>query len=960
MGGTSRPGMAVPGLAVPGLPVSTVSPPVVVAQWANSRAIADGTGTPLPPSMPLETAVANSGDLGNGLIAFVSWVLPAGYLGCDMAVSDDARNVWQPVGAPSCSSSAAGITRSAIWACPSAFAAGHVWMSPCGLPGPVYPAVMGITITEFSGLSPYLGTPGAFTAFAPGALSLSCDPGAAGGTALFLSLATSDGSTFPVGPGAGWNVLAQVSDSGGGGGGPSYQLETTPAFMVGTSATASWTVPAAANLSAASAWILLSNPAPDQPSADWPAMSLRTGLGAGALTPPGQIEWTDITQRWLTDGDTTATQGKQYYLDSLEAAEIEATIDDNDGAFTAQNASSPYYPQVTADIPLRLIAWWQQRAYGVLAGWAESIPVSWDETWYGLAKFTLSDAWSLLQNQLSAVLREEMAWDPTLYALWPCSDPAGSASAQNIAAGNPNALQVVQSKNGVVPSIATQAFGSASGGLPGDQSATFWEQAGLTSGSEGYGWCLLCADQGFPLLTGTGVTITGWFNPTGGMTQVENAPQTLILFRLSNAASGPAFQVSLESPVGANPGAIRVTKWNVATGTPATVTVFSGNWLQAGWFHIALELTSTAWSLFINGSVQGAGAASLPSSFSWIEFMGSADRQYTGSMLNGACGYLGIYSVPLTADRIQSIYLAGTPNPAVTAGGTAAARNNAQFGQESSAPRIDRLLNYGGWLGPRSISQSGDTQLAAITDIQGSSAVIAPSGQVTVSAGGQQASEAAGNVVFSDGGFIFTSGNGELCYVTRGDLYVTASRFTLGEISPEIPYEPDAELTVDKQLLHNGAELTPSVSVSGAPVIASNPASIGAHGEYVYNATAYLDDIAQVTDLANWIVNTRGTVGLRAGAVTVDAIANADAWPLVLSLQPATPVTIWRRPQEATYSVEIFPIAVQVEKVLNWGRPGSQGKAQAKITTDVFAEGTVMIIGDPVRGQATGSNILGW
>ena len=36
-----------------------------------------------------------------------------------------------------------------------------------------------------------------------------------------------------------------------------------------------------------------------------------------------------------------------------------AVLDDNDGALTAQNASSPYYPSVVADLPARLLAWWE-------------------------------------------------------------------------------------------------------------------------------------------------------------------------------------------------------------------------------------------------------------------------------------------------------------------------------------------------------------------------------------------------------------------------------------------------------------------------------------------------------------------------------------------------------------------------------------------------------------------------
>lgn len=965
MGSAAIPGLAVPGLAIPGESGAPPSPaPAIVGTWTATRAIGSGAGIPDPPTMPLECPVENSGLAANGMVAFLSWTLPPGYLGADMAVSDDAHNVWWPLGAPVTTSSAVGLTRSAIWASPAAFAAGNVYMSPCGLPQACYPAVMGMTVAEVAEVSPYLGTPAVVTNFANGAGTISAAIAAPGALAFQFAVAASDGTVTPSGPGTGWTAITGVSGSGGG-----FSLATAPAWRVSASAgTATWTVSPHADLSAAAAVILAVNPAPYQPDPAWPAFSLQGGFGSGALTPPGQITWTDLTSRWLAGQDTTAETGKPYELDELQAADISLTLDDNDGALTADNPSSAFFPNVTADTPLRLIAWWDGRTYGVLGGYAERWPVSWDDTWYGLVKVELNDPWALQQNQLNSVLSEEMSWDPNLYALWTCSDLAGAQSAQNSAAGNTNALQVVESKNGAVGSNPAQQFGGEGGGLPGDQSATFWEQQGLTSGSEGYGWCLFCADQGYPLLS-TGATFAGWFLPSGGGalgSQVDNTgaqngtgtADTLILMRGSNAGSGPAFQVHMSAPEAASPGAISVCTWDVSTGVPTVTLVFPGNWLKAGWFHIAIEVTQTTWNLFINGTSEGTGAANQPENISWLEFMGSADRFYTGSMLNGACGYLGIFGVLLPADRVQSIYLAGTPNPATTAGGAMAARNGAQFGTEFPAQRIERLLAYGGWTGPRSISQSSTTQMASINDIQGSSAVIAASGQVSVSTGGQEASQAAGNIVFSDGGFMFTDGNLTICYLSRGDLYGQQSAWILGEDvqAGEIPYLPDATLGYDKSLLYNGAQLTPSTSVSGAPVVAVNQPSVAAHGEYVYNGTAYQYQVAQVADEASWIVNTRGVITLRAEVVTVDAMANPDVWPFVLGVQPAQPVTVHRRPQLADYQVTVYPISAQITKALDF----ENGTATARMTTDMFPEGFVMIAGDPVRGQANGQFCLGW
>lgn len=391
---------------------------------------------------------------------------------------------------------------------------------------------------------------------------------------------------------------------------------------------------------------------------------------------------------------------------------------------------------------------------------------------------------------------------------------------------------------------------------------------------------------------------------------------------------------------------------------PATCTVTTGDWLAAGWFHVALEVTQSAWELFINGTSAGSGSCNLPESISWLSFMGCADRFYTGSMLNGACGYLGVYGVLMPADRVQSIYLAGTPNPATVAGGATASRDGAQFGTEYAHFRIERLLGYGGWTGPRSISQSSTTQMAPVSDIQGDTAVIAASGAVSISSGGQEVSEAVGNITFSDGGFMFTDGNLALCYLSRGDLYAAPVQWTLGEDvqGGETPYLPSMTLGYDKSLLYNGAQLTPSVSVSGAPVTAVNLPSVRQHTQFVYNATAYQYLLAQIADEASWIVNTRGEVSLRAEQFTVDAMANPAAWPFLLRIQPATPVAVWRRPQLSDYSVEVFPLTAQVTKALDF----EAGTATAVVTTDQFPEGGVLTVGDPVLGQANGQNALAW
>src|ERR1039457_3476572 len=169
-------------------PATRGGAPEVVNTWQNSRSITTGFAIAPPAGASLTCPVASSA--GNWLIAFVSWTMPAGYLGCTMAVADDQHGFWVPCGAPSGDSSATGYTRCAIWARPASPAvpgANTVYVAPCGLPGPVYPAVTAVTVIEVTGMSDYAGIPAAVTAVANASASISANAAAPTGPALMLT-----------------------------------------------------------------------------------------------------------------------------------------------------------------------------------------------------------------------------------------------------------------------------------------------------------------------------------------------------------------------------------------------------------------------------------------------------------------------------------------------------------------------------------------------------------------------------------------------------------------------------------------------------------------------------------------------------------------------------------------------------------------------------------------------------
>ena len=154
-GGPSTPGLAVPAPPSPDCRPARSRPAPRAGAWTASRAIGDGTGNPRR-TMPLECPVSNTGNPATGWSR--SWPGP-----CRPAT-------WAPTWPSPTTRTTRGCRSGARRLLPrhrvhpdrdvgrpGAFAAKNVYMCPRGLPQPCYPAVMGITVIEIAGMSPYSG-----------------------------------------------------------------------------------------------------------------------------------------------------------------------------------------------------------------------------------------------------------------------------------------------------------------------------------------------------------------------------------------------------------------------------------------------------------------------------------------------------------------------------------------------------------------------------------------------------------------------------------------------------------------------------------------------------------------------------------------------------------------------------------------------------------------------------------
>lgn len=81
--------------------------------------------------------------------------------------------------------------------------------------------------------------------------------------------------------------------------------------------------------------------------------------------------WEDISAYFRSG---TTARGRASVDQRFETGTARLVLDNRDGRFTADNASSPYYPNVKIGVPIRVTATWQTATYPLFYGTARSWP----------------------------------------------------------------------------------------------------------------------------------------------------------------------------------------------------------------------------------------------------------------------------------------------------------------------------------------------------------------------------------------------------------------------------------------------------------------------------------------------------------------------------------------------------------------------------------------------------------
>jgi Concanavalin A-like lectin/glucanases superfamily len=754
------------------------APAAVAGAWSATSALPSGYAVPPPAAASLAVPVANTGLGGNWLFALCAWRTPPAVL-TTVAVGDDAcntspgANVWEPLGAPNGTSPPAGNTAASIWYCRNALAAANVYVAP---DGPV--TAMAVQVLEVSGLGPWATLAALSTGYA-GAVTAgpATSPPVPSAQALVFTVLAGDNDTATVtGPGATWTALSTVTATNGTDHASDCVLSS--AYQVTSLApAASWSVSVAQDLAEVIAGVLVTGTAPVAPNQNWPYMQTLAGFGAGAQTPWDQIAWTDLTGRQLSG---TAQRGKQYELDSIQAGTVNLSLANNDGALTEGNSASPYAPNVKVYTPGRRLATWppppaqNARTYSVWRGFIERWPQSLTPTRYQVSNSVAADVYSLLTPLMRTLAQAEILADQP-YAYWPCNDPPGAVSAANLAKGNSQQLQAVQSKYGA--GGATSAFNVAVSYLAGDPGCTGWQQASVPAAGT-QGWCLYYQDAALPALSG-GITIEGWFALNASQPSGLNLVPVVV-----RNAQGPVLQVRVTSA-----GLLTLDVWDKLTQVRTSTTISAASMLAGVPVHIAVAFTQTAWTLYVDGGAVRTvtGSCNLANSGYWVSYGGYADRLGAAGFCNIIAAHLAVYGYLLPQSRVISHYYSAV------AGMT---------GQDTSGPRMDRLLGDGNCAFPR-IMPAGASLLTGAVDI-----------------GGQAVSQNLVNVAESDSSWLMVNSAGYLVLQSRRAGYDLPVLWTFGELQA-------SPLNANSQF---GATSAPWTGFGGATASRSTAWSYGLSG----------------------------------------------------------------------------------------------------------------------------------
>jgi hypothetical protein len=112
--------------------------------------------------------------------------------------------------------------------------------------------------------------------------------------------------------------------------------------------------------------------------------------------PYGTLTWTDVTDHVDLTAGISWNRGRQAELDQNQAGTATFTLNNPDGRFDPTNTSSPYYPFVSSNRPVRITATQAGTTYPLFYGFVEDWPQLWQIGKWGVVQITAVDAFKTI------------------------------------------------------------------------------------------------------------------------------------------------------------------------------------------------------------------------------------------------------------------------------------------------------------------------------------------------------------------------------------------------------------------------------------------------------------------------------------------------------------------------------------------------------------------------------------
>lgn len=834
----------------------------------------------------LETPVATTEH--DWVFVSVSW-----QSGQDNAVAycmDSAHNVYQQAAYV-----ASGVMRTQVFCVPDARAASTVYVSTSA-----FVRWLTVAILDVSGLQPgfvidasnvYSGGPAAnFT------MSLStAHPDFVFAAGAFLGVPD---TITPSGSGVTWTTLP-----GGINGNASAGLTQAVSWALpggAASPSLTYTNGVSASYSGVMVAVYSQGGLPVNANPAWPVLKAYGAFGYTPEEPSTPPAWTDISGRFV---GFNGPRGRDFELNELTAADVQAVFDNNDGAMSPGGS-------LGADLitPVWITETWQGRVYTLFRGLITSLPQTWDFQ-RGFVKAALSDEFAKLpQILIPGCMIMEALFDKPV-SLWALNEQQGAVAASNWSGRSAQTLVQVQGVQGAGQAATVQTVNFFGQLIPvGNTTTTGGKNAKTTTTATAFTSGFGQSPSGaYPAgLDGTQDTVWGNASTAGAGTALQDQNDSTlpltstgayygvwaqILNMQANITSGATLMVLDNSSTGNNflwlyyNGATSVTvSQGVSWTVQATYTV--PNLCDSGWHHWAFTVsTGGTVTTYLDGVALGSFAGAFPAGTpNRLTFGGNATATSSPGFFTGYMYLGGAYDRVIDAERIASHYQSGATG----------------FGDELSGTRIQRVLAWARWSAPQAVDQGVSMQQIfnylgggyGSSGLSGAIGNFATAGGAVGLAQGAQADMTAQDVANTEAGTLLamTAGGG-LFFRQNSNLY----SFPLGLALGDMDYPLNTWQTFE-------AGLGPWTGTSSCTVAQSSGWSYaGKHSALVtvtgtpVQAYAWGDKAAvqpsEAMGFSCWVMSPQGcSVNAAIDFYNASSVYISTANTATISIPPMTPV----------------------------------------------------------------------